>query len=90
MATRPAASAAIVTVSIEILVLGLMVLAAGTNRNLGKVLMVFVIGLGVLAMVAESNTIAGIGNVFTAYLGNPTNSAANTKAGGAGSQHKAF
>lgn len=70
---RPAASATIVAVSMEFLGLGLAVLVAGINEQVGKVMVIFMVGLGLLLLVREADLIAGIGNVFTEYLGNPGN-----------------
>lgn len=68
---RPAASATIVAVSMEFLGLGLAVLVAGINEQVGKVMVIFMVGLGLLLLVREADLIAGIGNVFNEYLGNP-------------------
>lgn len=70
---RPAASATIVAVSMEFLGLGLAVLVAGINEQVGKVMVIFMVGLGLLLLVSQADLIAGVGRVFNEYLGNPGN-----------------
>lgn len=69
---RPPASATIVAVSMEFLGLGLAVLVAGINEQVGKVMVIFMIGLGLLLLVREADLVAGLGKVFNEYLGNPS------------------
>ena len=68
---RQGGSAMIVQLSMEFLGLGLAVLVAGINEQVGKIMVIFMIGLLLVMLIAQADLVAGVGRVFNEYLGNP-------------------
>ena len=60
-AHRPAASNAILAVSIEFLAVGLFALIAGASDEVGTIMVVFMVGLWLIFMVTDSAIVASIG-----------------------------
>lgn len=73
MAARTDASAAILVLTMEFLGLGLVILVAGINDQIGKVVMIMMGGLLLLTLISQADIIAGAGRIFNSYLGNPSN-----------------
>lgn len=71
--SRPGPSATIVVVSMEFLGLGLAVLVAGINEEVGKIMVLLMVGLLLITLIAQADLVAGVGRVFNEYLGNPQN-----------------
>lgn len=70
---RPSASAAIVSISLELLAVGLFTLLAGVSSDVGRIVLLVMVTLWVLYAVTNASVIAAFTNAFNSLSTNPTN-----------------
>ncbi len=70
MATRSAASTAIVQLSLEGISVGILVLLAGISDNMANVMLIIVVGFWLIALLMQTKLLT---NLLTAYQTLSTN-----------------
>lgn len=67
---RPAPSAAILSVSLELLAVGLFSLMAGASKEMGTIMVTIMVGLWLIWMITEANVVSGLGKALASLTGN--------------------
>lgn len=55
----------LLTVSVELLAVGLFTLLAGTSPDVGNIVVLFMVGLWVIYLISDASTVSGIGNALS-------------------------
>jgi hypothetical protein len=75
MAERPPASAAIVSISLELAAVGIFTLIAGASDEVGTIMLILMAGFWFIFLISEANVFSTLNNVFLNLLSNPSNKA---------------
>lgn len=75
MATRPAASAAILTISLELAAVGAFTLLAGASDEAGTVMVIIMIGLWLIYAISETGVLYNVTGAFKSLVTYPNNNA---------------
>jgi hypothetical protein len=74
MAQRPPASVAILVIVLELVAVGVFTLLAGSSKEAGTVVLLFMAGLWMIFLVTESGVISSLNTAFVNLVSNPQNS----------------
>lgn len=70
---RPADSAALVTLLLEFVAVGVFTILAGASDNAATIVILMMVGFWLIYMVTNSKILAGLENALGSLSGNPTN-----------------
>lgn len=71
---RTGTSAALLSVAMELLAVGLFTLMAGANSEMGTIMVIFMIGFWMIFAITESGVVSGLGRALASLTDNPSNS----------------
>lgn len=74
MAKRPAPSAAILSIALEMLAVGVFTLLAGAGEEAGSIVVLFMVGLWIMYLISDSQIVQGLVNMLNTLSTNPSNS----------------
>jgi hypothetical protein len=82
MATRPAPSAALLTIGLELLGVAVLTLLAGASPEAGTIVLIIMSGFWLIYAISESNILVNVVDGFTSLVYNPTNSSSKSVTSG--------
>lgn len=65
---RPASSQAILVFALELVAVGIFTVLAGISHDVGKIVIIFMVGLWLIYLVTNSGVVAGINNALTTVV----------------------
>jgi hypothetical protein len=78
MATRPAPSAAILSISLELAAVGVFTLLAGASDQAGTAVVIIMVGLWLLYLIMESQVLYDLSGALRSLVAYPSNNAVYT------------